>query len=354
MKLFTVGPVQMYEHTLQLGGRMLPYFRTQEFSEMMLETDRLLKRILQTDEHSACIYLTASGTGAMEAAVVNCVAPQDRVLVISGGSFGRRFEEICRMHAIAFDAVCLSEGERLTSIRLERYEGQKYAALLVNLHETSTGQLYDIVLLRDFCRRNGMYLIVDAISTFLCDPFAMDENGIDVTILSAQKGLCLPPGISIVVLSERIIKERVEKVQSRTVYFDFKAYIENFKRGQTPFTPAVGIFLQLHDMVRCIAAEGVAVRVEKVRLLCADFRARVTKLPLHMPAYTMSNAMTLLQFESPVARRVFETLKNEYDIFVNPCGGAWADTALRVAHIGDLTMEDNHQLVACLEHLLEK
>jgi aspartate aminotransferase-like enzyme len=77
------------------------------------------------------------------------------------------------------------------------------------LHETSTGQLYDIKMISKFCKKNNMYLIVDAISTFLCDEYHMDENDIDVTIISSQKGLCVAPGMSMVAINSRILKERV-------------------------------------------------------------------------------------------------------------------------------------------------
>lgn len=140
MKLFTIGPVEMYPETLEMSGKQLPYFRTSEFSEIMLENEVLLKESIHAPKESKVIFLTASGTAAMEAAVINCFTSDDRLLVIQGGSFGRRFSEICRIHKIPFDELILSFGEVLTKEKLEPYNKKGYSGLLVNLHETSTGQ----------------------------------------------------------------------------------------------------------------------------------------------------------------------------------------------------------------------
>ena len=243
MKLFTIGPVQMFPETLDIRAQQIPYFRTTEFSQMMLKTDLLLKKVAGTGPESKVIYLTASGTAAMEATVMNCFSSEDKVLVIAGGTFGQRFAEICRVHEIPSESIVLKFGEILTREVLEKYNDQGFTGMLVNLHETSTGQLYDIGIISEFCKRNGLYLIVDAISTFLCDEFYMDEWGIDVTILSSQKGFCLAPGLSMIVLNGKIIREKVLPKKVKSMYFNFNDYLCNIARGQTPFTPAVGILI---------------------------------------------------------------------------------------------------------------
>lgn len=348
MKLFTIGPVEMYPRTREIGGQMVPYFRTKAFSTMMLETDAALKQLLGASEASKSVYLTVSGSGAMEAVVMNCLSASDRALVIVGGSFGARFAELCALHGVPYTALTLREGETLTVEHLAPFTGQGYTALLVNLHETSTGQLYDVNLLADFCRANQLYFLVDAISTFLCDPYAMDASGIDATIISSQKGLCLPPGISVVVLSERIVREKVLCKARQSLYFDFRVYIENFARGQTPFTPAVGILVQLHDMVLSLLEEGLATRLERVQALCRHFRTHLSGIPVHLPEYPLSNAITPLCFERKIAMELFQYLQESYGFYVNPTGGAKGSSMLRVAHVGDLRAEDNLQLIEAM------
>ncbi len=355
MRLFTVGPVEMRDEIRALGGEAVPYFRTPEFSDLMLDSDRLLKKMMGTAETSRSIYLTASGSGAMEAAVLNCFTPDDRLLVVNGGSFGQRFVDICGIHGIPHEEIRLAEDEALSAEHFAAFDDVPLTGVLVNIDETSTGQLYDIRLLTDFCQRRGLYLMVDAISSFLCDPYEMDRWGIDVTIISSQKGLCVPPGMSVVVLNRRIWEERVEKSTLRSLYFDFRAYAEDFKRGQTPFTPAVGICVQMNRSLHLIEAQGLASHLAHVAEVARDFRAKaVVRLPVKVPAYPLSNAITPLVFSAGEAYRVFAILKESYGVMVNPTGGALHDKVLRVAHIGKTDVQDNDFLLDCMEKAIRQ
>ena len=347
MRLFTIGPVEMFDEVKAVrgNGESVPYFRTQEFSEIMLETDRLMRKFADTAETSRTVYLTASGTAAMEATVLNCFTQKDRLLVVDGGTFGHRFVEICQIHGIPHDVIRLEYGEILEQRHFDAVDGQSYTALLVNVDETSTGQLYDMELLSGFCKRKGMYLIVDAISSFLCDPFAMDPYGVDAMICSSQKGPCVSPGMSVVLLSGRILEERIMKSEYRSLYFDFKLYLENFKRGQTPFTPAVGVCIELHAALRMIDRVGLEQHLAGIAEVAKDFRDRLHDLPVEIPSYPLSNAVTPVVFEEPIAYLVFEYLKDHEDIFVNPTGGMMHDRMFRVAHIGQTTVEDNRMLI---------
>ena len=148
MKLFTIGPTEMYETTKKVREQGVPYFRNQSFSHLMLETDEMLKRCMKTANTSEAVYLTASGTAGLEAVVDNLIRKEDRVLIVEGGGFGKRFVEICEQKGIQRDVVHLELDEILTEAHFAPFKEQKYKAVLVNLHETSTGQLYDIQLLK--------------------------------------------------------------------------------------------------------------------------------------------------------------------------------------------------------------
>ena len=354
MNLFALGPVAMYPHTLQVSGKQLPYFRTPEFSEVMLESERLLKKVLYAPKDAKTVFLTASGTAAMEATVMNCFTEKDRLLIIDGGIFGHRFTEICKIHAVPYDAVTLRFGERMTPEHLAPYDGGRYTALAVNIHETSTGQLYDVHMLSDFCRRNGMYLVVDAISSFLADEYRMEEFGIDATILSSQKGLAISPGMSLVVLSSRLYEEKVLRNRPKTLYFNFVDHVVNQKRGQTPFTPAVGVALELNDMLRHLEAEGVENRLRHVQQVVEDFRQRLRETELSLPDYPISYAASPLLFPRENAWAVYETLKKEYDTVLTPGGGDLKNKLLRVGHLGNHTAEENPPLIRALREVLRK
>lgn len=343
-KLFTVGPAQMYRHTLDVRNKIVPYFRTDEFSELMLDNERLLKVAAGASDDAVLIVLTASGSGAMEATVMNCFNKSDKLLIVSGGTFGERFERICDIHQIEYDVIKLGPDEKLEYNHLAMYEGHKYTGMLTQMHETYTGQLYDMNMLHEFCERNGMYLVVDAISSFLCDYYSMSRWNVDATIISSQKGLCLAPGLSFVILSSRMA-ERITHTDVKSLYFDFNDYLTNMVRGQTPFTPAVGICYELNDMLHCIAAQGVEQRILEVKQRCDYFRNLIKDLPISIPKFPLSNAITPLRFQKDIAKDFFVYLKNEKRIMVNPVGGELGKSSIRVAHIGDLKFQDYDELV---------
>ncbi len=343
MKLFTIGPAQMYQEVLDERNSLVPYFRTADFSEKMLFVSSMLKKVMHAGSDAKTIFLTASGTGAMEATVTNCFSSQDKLLIINGGTFGKRFCQICDFHSLPYRSIDLAFGQTLTEEQLLPYESGGYRALLVNLHETSTGQLYDIRMLSAFCKRNHMFLIVDAISTFLCDNYDMSQYDIDATIISSQKGLCCSPGISFVVLSARLDAYR-QKNAAKSYYFDFDDCIKNIERGQTPFTPAVGVLLEIYAMMKKIEREGSRSLLDKAKENALYFRERMNELPCTIPTHPLSNAITPVIFDSPVAKGLFDYLKEKKNIYVNPCGGELAEKMIRVAHIGDLSIEDHREL----------
>lgn len=355
MKLFTIGPTEMYETTKKIREKGVPYFRNQEFSNLMLETDEMLKRCMKTAVTSETIYLTASGTAAMEAAVDNLIRKGDKVLVVEGGGFGKRFVEICDRKHIDRDVLHLELDETLTMAHFEPFQGNAYKAVLVNLHETSTGQLYNVDLLKAFCQGKETLLIVDAISTFLCDPFAMDENGIDVVIISSQKGLCVTPGMSMVVMNQRVADNYLKTPDEMECYYhSFADYISNMKRGQTPYTPAVGICYEIHDMLKYIEAQGLEQRLDEVREKAETFRCAVKMEGIRFPEFPASNAITTVIFDRPVAKKIEAALIEEYGFVINPCGGSVAEERFRVSHVGAITVEDTLELAKGIQKLYQR
>ena len=358
---FTVGPVQSAECVKRIGAENCPYFRTAEFSDIMLENERLVKKFAGAPDGARAVFLTTSGTGGMEAVVMNVLTPQDRVLVVNGGSFGHRFCELCEIHGVVHDEIMLNVGEQIKEKHLRLFdcsncaiEKEKYTALLVNKHETSTGVHYDMKLLSEFCKRHGMMLIVDNISSFLADEFDMAELGADVMIAGSQKALACPPGVSVIVLSPRALA-RVEKNDPKCMYFDLKDALKNQERGQTPFTPAVGTLLQIHARLKEIEANGgVASEIAKVKALAEDFRDRINGLPLKIVSECMSNAVTPLSPANGMsAYDVFLKLKDEYGIWICPNGGVLKDKVFRVGHIGCLSQFDNDKLISALTEVLK-
>lgn len=351
---FTVGPVMSSDSILAIGAEQSPYFRTPEFSKVMVENEDLMKKFARAGKNSRAVFMTGSGTASMEAVLINVFTENDNVLVIDGGSFGHRFVEMLDIYKIQHTIIKPEFGYGITKEQLSQYDGKGYTGFLVNLNETSIGVLYDIKLISDFCRQNGIFLVVDAISSFLCDPFDMMSLDVQVMITGSQKALGCPPGISIIVLSEKAV-ERVYCNKPRTMYFDLKLALKDGERGQTPFTPAVGILCQINQRLKDIdAAGGVEAEITRIGRLAKYFRNKILEydLPFKIVSNSLSNAVTPL---SPSNRRsaydIFTILKEEYYIWICPNGGKLKDTVFRVGHIGALTEKDFDILIDALNDM---
>lgn len=353
---FTVGPVQSDEIVRKIGAEQVPYFRTNEFSNIMFENEKLMKEFADAEENAKVIFLTGSGTASMEAAIMNTLNENDKALVVNGGSFGNRFAKLCQIHDIPYDEIKLEVGKNLTEEILNKYDNKGYTAFLINVHETSTGVLYDMKLVSDFCKKNKLFLITDCISSFLADKFSMKTIESDVMITGSQKALACPPGISIMVLSQRAVN-RIGKNEVKSMYFDLKDALINAKRGQTPFTPAVGILLQINARLNEIKNNG-GVKSENKRIasIAKDFREKIQKekFPFKYVSESMSNAVTSLHPYTASASDIFTILKDEYNIWICPNGGELKEKIFRVGHIGNLTEKDNDLLIDAFRKMRER
>ena len=351
---FTVGPVMSSETVRGIGAEQVPYFRTPEFSEIMLENERLVKLFIKAEKDARVVFITGSGTSSMEATVMDVLSPDDKVLVIDGGSFGHRFVQMLELHHIPHSIIKMEFGHNIKKEQLIEFEGKGYTAFLVNIDETSTGVLYDKKLISDFCRRNNMLFVVDAISSFLADDFDMADLGVDVVIAGSQKALACPPGISLIVLSKRA-QECVEEHPMKCMYLSLKEALKNGERGQTPWTPAVGILRQINARLREIeSAGGVENETSKVATIATDFRKRIKDMPFEIVSESLSNCVTPLHPTTTSAYDIFTILKNEYNIWACPNGGELQDKVFRVGHIGALTIEDNIKLVDALKDMQKR
>lgn len=351
---FTVGPVMSDAEVLAIGGEQVPYFRTQEFSDIMLENEALMKEFVNAPDNAKTVFITGSGTASMESVVINVFNSSDNILVIDGGSFGHRFVQLCELHEIPHTVIKPERGHVVSPDMLDQYRGKGYTGLLVNIHETSTGVHYDPEMLGRFCRKEGIIFVIDAISSFLADPLDMSEYGADVIITGSQKVLACAPGISIIVLGERAL-QRIAGNKTKTMYLDLKDALKNAERGQTPFTPAVGILRQINARLRRIKRNGGAnTEIAKVKAQADDFRNKIKNLPFEIVSESMSNALTPLHPTTASAFDIFLKLKDEYGIWICPNGGDMKDTIFRVGHFGAQTSEDNDTLIAAFKDLQKK
>ena len=352
---FTVGPVQSSDVVREIGAENVPYFRTAEFSEIMLENERLIKELVNAPYGSRVVFMTGSGTASMEASIMNVLTSDDRALIVNGGSFGQRFCRICEIHNVPYDEIKLETGHQLRLSDIEAVsDGKRHTVFVVNKHETSTGIHYDMRLISEYCKEKELLLMVDNISSFLCDDFDMAGLGADVMITGSQKALACPPGVSIIVLSPRALA-RVAQNDPQSLYFDLKDALKDQERGQTPFTPAVQILLQINARLKEIAKSGgVSAEVCRSRDLSEYFRNGIKDLPLEIVSESLSNAVTPLHPTNGMsAYDVFLRLKNEYGIWICPNGGELKDKVFRVGHMGYLTTGDYDKLIVALKEVMK-
>lgn len=355
---FTVGPVQMDEETRKIGAEQVPYFRTDEFSALMKENEKLLCNFFDAPENSRAIFMTGSGTASMEGGVINFFDKSDKVLVVNGGSFGSRFVELCQIHEIPFEEIKLEFGKPLTSEILQKYENQDFTGFVVQRCETSSGVLFDMDLIGDFCNRNNIFLFVDAVSGFMADEFSMKKSHVNAAITGSQKAIALPPSMSFTILDEKAI-ERAQKINVKSLYFNYPLYLKNGERGQTPFTPAVATLIELNEKLKRIEnSGGIEKQNEIIKKRAKYFRSKIKNLPFEMfvDEKDASNCVTALKPKNANvnAHKIFEILKNEYGIWICPNGGEYAEKVFRVGHIGTISEKEIDTLIEAFDDLQKR
>ena len=343
--IFTPGPVKMSDEILEVGAKQTPYFRNCEFSDVTYACEKGLMEMVNAPEGSKVIFLTASGTAGMESVVMNLLTKDDNALVVHGGGFGGRFVEICKVHEVPHYDFQVSNTNLHDIEALAPKEN--FTSLIVNAHETSVGHLYDLDAMGAYAKKNDQLFIVDAISMLVTDPIDMQSQNIDVVIASSQKGLALPPGLTMVILAPSAL-EKVHDVQS--LYFNFKDYLRNGERGQTPYTPAVTIMLQLEARLAQINRRGGVVQsIKRAQDIAEYFREEIKALPLKAYTPYMPNAMTTLTpTDGKSAMDIVNALEDGYKVMVCPNGGAERDIIFRVSHMGDMTRAYTDVLINAL------
>lgn len=325
---------------MEIAARPIPYMRTQEFSDINLESERILLELIHCRGGRTIIY-TGSGTGAMSAVVENYVSTRKKAFVLDGGSFGHRWWDLCRYYGIdAVDYTVPFARDADYRDLEKRIISEHPDVFLCQHHETSSGQLFDLGEISRICHEHGVSLVVDVISSFLAEPLDMDALGIDICITSTQKGLNLPPGLSILFFSRNLADY---PFAHRGYYWDFEDNFANLRRGQTPFSPATTLFLQLHARLLQLRAEGgEGKNIADIRHRCSVFRSLCREYGWEVPAQVPSSAITGFQTRD-MDRSIFRGLIEQYDTFIMPGS---VPGFYRVSHMGLQTDTELEELAA--------
>ena len=342
---YFVFPGNIEDEILEVGAKQVPYARTLAFGEVVLSCELDLLRLLDCPA-GRVLPFTASGTAAMEAVVANLIGPNDRVLVLNGGTFGQRWVELTRCYPHgALDVYSWEDDPDYGEIE-SRIQAGGYHAVLMQHHETSTGSLIDIARIGKACRNSGALSIVDAIGSFLADPLSMSQMDVDVAVLSSQKGLNLPPGLAFVVLNQRGLSARF---YVRGLYWDFTKNLESLERGQTLFSPAALMFLQLRKRLDMIDSSDVVIAM--VAKKAQRFRACLAKDGRGIIPEMASNCLT--SFRVNVDARMLCQKLAEAGWYVMP---SKESDQVRVSHLGVASELDHLELyerIAVMEKSLK-
>lgn len=289
MKLY-VFPGNIEDDILQIASQQIPYMRTEKFSILIKESEKMLLDLIDCPK-GRVIFYTASGTGAMDAVVSNYVTLKNKAFIVAGGSFGYRWKNLCDYYGCNNELYEVPFAKDIDYVDLEeKISYSKPDVFLCQHHETSTGQLFDLHKISKICSKYNVSLVVDAISSFLSDPLSMRELNIDICITSSQKGLNISPGLSLIFLSTTICDTQFNDRMG--YYFDFKENLKNLLRGQTPYSPATTIFLQLHERLKRNTELGVDRIIEDVRTKAIFFRKLCNENQWKIPAENQSNCIT--------------------------------------------------------------
>ena len=256
-QLMAPGPTPVPSEVLLAMAQPILHHRTPEYETLFSRCGPGLKRLVQTSQE--VIPLACSGTGAMEAALVNTLSAGDTVVVVNAGKFGERWLELCRAYGCR-----RRRGEgALRADRAGRARGRGAAgpsrakAVLAQHSETSTGVLHDIRAYAAVTRATDAILVVDAVSSLGIADLPMDAWGVDVVVAGSQKGLMLPPGLGFCALSDKAwALNKTSRLPK--YYFDLAAERKTVAKNEAHFTPAVSIVIGLRTVIQMLEREGLA------------------------------------------------------------------------------------------------
>ncbi|MBI2081334.1 MAG: alanine--glyoxylate aminotransferase family protein [candidate division NC10 bacterium] len=351
-RLLAPGPTEVPPQVLQAMARPVIHHRTPEFEALFEEVRRGLQWLFQTRQD--VLILAASGTGAMEGAVVNACSPGDKVLVLKGGKFGERWAEICQAYGLTVIPVEIPYGKvadpAAVGEALRRQPG--IAAVFATHSETSTGVLNDIEAIAAVVRKTPALLVVDAVTSLGVVDVPTDDWGVDVMVAASQKAIMLPPGLAFACLSERAWAA-AGRARLPRYYFDFLTERKSQAKHQTAWTPAVSLVAGLKVALELMQAEGLEAIFARHERLAAATRAAATALGLTLFAERPTPAVTAVKVpEGLDGGAVVRLLRDKHGISIAGGQGSMRGKIFRIASLGYADAYDVLTGIAALEFTL--
>lgn len=356
--LMIPGPTPVPEKVLLAQTKHPIGHRSPEFSEIIGEINENLKWLHQTQKD--VLTVTASGTGAMEAGIINFLSPGDRVIVASNGKFGERWADLTEAFGIETDRVNITWGEvidpEIIREKLEADSKKEIKAVIVTHSETSTGVLNDLETINRHVKNHGEALIiVDAVTSLGAVNLPIDEWGLDVVASGSQKGYMIPPGLGFIAVSEKAW-QAYETSKLPKFYFDLGPYRKSTAKNSTPFTPPINLMFGLQTALRMMREEGlenIFARHERNTRATRE-AVQALGLPLFAPDEAASRAVTAVAPTTVEPEKVRSVMKKQFDISLAGGQNELKGKIFRIGHLGFVGERDVLTVIGSLEAVLRE
>jgi aspartate aminotransferase-like enzyme len=345
----TPGPTEVPETSLLGMARQMSHHRTPEFRGLLAEVFVGLKYVFATEND--VLVLASSGTGAMEAAVVNLVPRGGKAIVLESGKFAERWRKICETFGIEVVRYEVPWGEAFDPAEIARLLEQHpdTTAVFATLLETSTGMGHDIEAIGRVVGQSKALLVVDGISGVGAMECRTDAWAIDVLAVGAQKALMTPPGLAFLAVSAAAWRQ-IQSIDRPAFYFDLLGYRKALRDFDTPYTPAIPLVRALAESLRAIRAVGIENVWKKAKVLARAVRAGIEALGLRLVAACPADGMTAVYFpENLDGKRFLDRLETRFGVKFAGGQGPLKGRIFRIAHLGMVDELDVLSSLAAIE-----
>jgi aspartate aminotransferase-like enzyme len=330
--------------------------RGKEFGEILNSVTVRLKQVFQTKED--VLLLTSSGTGGLEAAIVNTLSPGDKVLSVSNGVFGDRFADIAEHYGAEVKRLSFEWGRAAAPEDIHRAlkADDEIKAVLVTHNETSTGVTNDLSKISAVVKEFDKLLLVDAVSSLGCINLPVDDWHCDVVITGSQKGWMVPPGLAMLSVSEKAWQAYAHAKMPR-YYWDFSKAKDYLEREQTPWTPAISICYALDAALDLMLNEGLSNIFARHARVAQIARSGVKSLGLSLfcEENYASNTVTAVNASDKLdVPKLIQVLRDEHNVVIAGGQRKLSGKIFRIGHLGWVTEGDIKSVLDSLAKALPK
>ncbi len=349
-RMFTPGPTPLLPEAAFQALITPMNHRKEDFKSLFREVQEGLRKVFKTE--GDILVLACSGSGAMEAAVTNLLAPGEKAIACVAGKFGERWMDLAAKFGIQAKILSVPYGESIDPSEIERAlaADPSIRVVFIQAMETSTGAVMDIETIGGIIRtRPGTVLVVDAITAIGSMNLETDAWGLDVVIGGSQKAFMLPPGGAMISVSEKAWK-RMEDCSRPRYYFDLLKERKAQREGQTAFTPAIALIQGLKPALSLMLANGIDSFIANAALQAGATRAAVVRWGMKIFPRVPGSAVTAFSPPQGVdPARVISTMRARFGVMLSGGQGTMKGKIVRIGHLGYFDFLETLGMIGCLE-----